>query len=310
MGMMVGRDLLKVEDLSRDELFLLLSKATEIKRNPKSVAGSMAGKSVALIFHKPSMRTRVSFEAGAASLGAHPIFLKKDEIGLGERETIADVGRVLSRFVDAIVIRTFAQGIAEELADAADVPVVNALTDDEHPCQALADLMTILEKKGKLAGNKVAYVGDGDNNVCNSLMLASAMAGIEFAVASPSGRQPRSEVVERANALASSTGKPIVVSADPRSVVQNADVVYTDVWVSMGQEGQKEEKIREFDGFQIDERLLSLAKGDVIFMHCLPAHRGEEVSAEVLDSKASVIFDQAENRLHTAKAVLCELIGG
>lgn len=309
MGSLMGRDFLKIEGLSQDEIYHLISKSLEFKRSPLKWGMRLKGRSVALIFHKPSMRTRISFEAAAVSLGAHPIFLREDEIGLGEREPIADVGRVLSRYVEAIIIRTFAQRIAEEMAESSSVPVINALTDEEHPCQAIADLVTIVEKKGRLAGLKLAFVGDGANNVARSLLMAAATTRMKIAIASPSGYEPEPAVIERARSLSGSVDQMIEVFDDPAQAVDKADVVYTDVWISMGQEKERESKVRAFAGFQVNSELLSRAKDGAIVMHCLPAHRDEEISDEVLEAQAGVIFDQAENRLHTAKAILSAVVG-
>ncbi|MHB0976030.1 MAG: ornithine carbamoyltransferase [Candidatus Aquicultorales bacterium] len=308
MGSLSGKDFLSIDGLGEDELFHLLSKSIELKRSPRSAGRPLEGDSIALVFHKPSMRTRVSFETAATSLGAHPIFLRQDEIGLGDREPVEDIGRVLARYVRGVVVRTFAQSIVEGIAENSSVPVINALTDEEHPCQALADLMTVLEKKGRLAGIKVAFIGDGGNNVCHSLMLAAAKTGMSLAVGSPPGHEPNKTIVDKARSHLKS-GQTIELANDPRSAVSGADVVYTDVWVSMGQERERNERLKAFAGFQVDAALLSKASDEAILMHCLPAHRGEEVSGEAMESKASVVFDQAENRLHTAKAVLLEFVG-
>ena len=309
MTSLLGRDLLRVEDLNQDEIYYLISRSIELKRSPLKAGRPLEGRSIALIFHKPSMRTRVSFEAAAAALGAHPIFLRSDEVGFGEREPAKDVARVLSRYVVAIVIRTFDQSLVEEFAENASVPVINALTDEEHPCQAIADLMTILEKKNRIAGIRLAFVGDGRNNVARSLIASGAIAGMKISVASPRGYEPEAADLERAKSLFRGIGDAVKVCGSPEEAVERADVVYTDVWVSMGQEKDRAEKVRAFAGFQVNSALMGRAKDNAIVMHCLPTHRGEEITDEVLESSRSVVFDQAENRLHTAKAILLSLVG-
>ncbi len=310
MGSLLGRDLLRVADLTQDEIYHLISTSIALKRSPLKAGRPLEGRSIALIFHKPSMRTRVSFEAAAVALGAHPVFLRSDEVGLGEREPAKDVARVLSRYVAAIVIRTFDQSLVEEFAEHSGVPVINALTDEEHPCQAIADLMTILEKKNRIAGLKLAFVGDGRNNVARSLIAAGAIAGMRVAVASPRGFEPFPADLEMAKKLFKGIGDAVRVCASPEEAASGADVIYTDVWVSMGQERERSDKVRAFEGFQVNPDLMRRAKSNAIIMHCLPAHRGEEISEEALESPRSVVFDQAENRLHTAKAILLSLVGG
>ncbi len=268
----------------------------------------LSGKTAALIFEKPSLRTRVSFEVGMKQLGGTAIYLSQAEVGLGQREPVADVARVLSRYVSGIVARTYAQKALQDLAAAADVPVINALSDEEHPCQALADLLTIREKKGSLKGVRVAFVGDG-NNVASSLAIAAGLAGVDMAVASPDGFSLPPAVVEAAIGWARRTGGSLETMVDPEVAVRGADVVYTDVWTSMGQEAAWRERLEAFQGYQVDEKLMSLAKPDAIFMHDLPAHRGEETVDEVIESAQSVVFDQAENRLHAQKALLAALMG-
>ncbi len=268
----------------------------------------LSGKTAALIFEKPSLRTRVSFEVGMKQLGGTAIYLSQAEVGLGQREPVADVARVLSRYVSGIVARTYAQKALQDLAAAADVPVINALSDEEHPCQALADLLTIREKKGSLKGVRVAFVGDG-NNVASSLAIAAGLAGVDMAVASPDGFSLPPAVVEAATGWARRTGGSLETMVDPEVAVRGADVVYTDVWTSMGQEAAWRERLEAFQGYQVDEKLMSLAKPDAIFMHDLPAHRGEETVDEVIESAQSVVFDQAENRLHAQKALLAALMG-
>ena len=304
---MAKRDLLSIAELSGDELLALLDDADRMKAEPRRSTTTIAGRQVALIFEKPSTRTRVSFEAAVTSMGGHAIVLRGDELQLGRGETIEDTGRVLSRYVDAIVIRTFGQDRLERLAAAASVPVVNALSDLEHPCQALADLQTIRAAKGKLEGISVAYVGDG-NNVAHSLLLAGARVGMNVRVASPPGHEPFPQVVEQAQRIASDTGGMIQVGDVMVEAVFGADAVYTDVWTSMGQE-DSDARRRALEPYRIDHAIFDHAHEDAIVMHCLPAHRGEEITADVIDGPRSVVWDQAENRLHTQKALLAWLLG-
>ena len=308
--MLKGKDLLSLADFGQDEIYQILAKATELKRLHrlgKSVR-SLEGKSVALIFEKPSTRTRVSFEAGISQLGANPIVLHGRDLQLGRGEAIDDTGQVLSKYVDAIVVRTFKQSDLESLAKAASVPVINGLTDDFHPCQALADLLTILEKKDRLAGLKLAYIGDG-NNVCHSLILGASHVGLNISVATPFGYEPKEFVVEKAEGMLRNFDHKITVANNPKKAVLKADVVYTDVWTSMGQEAEIEERKKIFAPYQVNSELLSLAKPDALIMHCLPAHRGEEITDDVMGSSNCVIFNQAENRMHAQKALLSLLIG-
>ncbi len=304
---MKGKDLLSIADLNREDISLLISRAIELKE--EGWHHSLSEKALALVFEKPSLRTRVSFETAMRQLGGYAIYLSPAEVGLGKREPVPDVARVLSRYVDAIAARTFSHETLELLAQYADVPVINALSDLEHPCQALADLLTIHEKKGELEGLTLAYVGDG-NNVAHSLMLASALAGIHFRIASPAGYQVRGDLLELAQSYAMESCTEILCTEDPRQAVHEADIVYTDVWTSMGQEDESEKRRRAFSGYQIDDELMMQAEEDAIFMHPLPAHRGEEVAKRVLDSPRSVVFDQAENRIHLQKALLAEMLGG
>ncbi len=302
---MRGRDLLSISELTPSDLARFLDTAMALKdagRRP-----ILSGKTLALVFEKPSLRTRVSFDVAMTHLGGHCIYISPPEVGLGQRETPADVARVLSRYVDAIAARTFTQATVQELADHAEVPVINALSDEEHPCQALADLLTVREKKGALRGITLAYVGDG-NNVANSLAFAGAMAGMHMRFASPAGYEVPERVRAQAETLAAASGGSIAQLADPAEAAAGADVVYTDVWASMGQEIEASARRESFTGYTVDERLMSLAKPDAIFMHDLPAHRGEEVTAGVIDGPQSVVFDQAENRVHAQKAVLALLL--
>ena len=304
---MKGKDLLSIADLNREDIPLLISRAIELKE--EGWRHSLSEKVLALVFEKPSLRTRVSFEMAMRQMGGSAIYLSPAEVGLGKREPVPDVARVLSRYVDAIAARTFSHETLELLARYADVPVINVLSDLEHPCQALADLLTIHEKKGELEGLTLAYVGDG-NNVANSLMLASALAGIHFRIASPAGYQIRDDLLELARSYAMESGTEILCTEDPRQAVNEADIVYTDAWTSMGQEDESEKRRRAFAGYQIDDELLAQAEEGAILMHPLPAHYGEEVARGVLDSPQSVVFDQAENRMHLQKALLSEMLGG
>ena len=305
---------LGVDDLDADQLVDLLDLADQLAADRASGGtGShdraLVGRTVALVFEKPSTRTRVSFQVAVAELGGHPLPLSSAELQLGRGETIADTAAVLSRFVHAIVIRTFGQDRIVELATNASVPVVNALTDLEHPCQALADLQTLRTARGgELAGSVLTYIGDG-NNVAHSLLLAGALAGVEVRVAHPEGYAPAADVVTRARELAGAAGSAVVVTTDAVAAVTGAHAVYTDVWASMGQEEEAEARLAVFDPYRVTAELFSHAADDAIFLHCLPAHRGEEVAAEVIDGPSSRVFDQAENRLHAQKALLVRLLG-
>ncbi len=291
------------DDLTSAELTQILDDADRLKKDRFAARPFEGPRSVAVIFEKHSTRTRVSFEAGIAELGGHPIIIDASTSQLGRGETIEDTARVLSRYVSAIVIRTFAQQRIETLAAHASVPVVNALTDLAHPCQALADLMTVREHKGDLAGLTLTYVGDG-NNVAHSLLLAGALAGMHVRVASPAGYEPSSVILRRASAIATKSGGSATVSHDPDAACAGADVLYTDVWASMGQESDAETRKAAFKPYTVNDRLVETASDDVIVLHCLPAHRGEEITASVIDGPHSVVFDQAENRLHAQKALL------
>ncbi|HXF57274.1 MAG TPA: ornithine carbamoyltransferase [Actinomycetota bacterium] len=302
------RHFLSVDDVSPEEFVHLLDLSEKVKAAPGDFAGRLAGVAVAMVFEKPSTRTRVSFDVGVASLGGHPVVLSAAEMQLGRGETIEDTGRVLSRYVDAIVVRTFGQERLEALASTATVPVVNALSDFEHPCQCLADLFTVREKKGPLAGVTLAYLGDG-NNVAHSLLLGGAKVGMRVRVATPPGYEPIPQVVERATEIARETGGAVEVTNDPAAAAAGADVLYTDVWASMGQEAEAAERTLVFQGYQLDRAAVERAASDVIVMHCLPAHRGQEITDEVIDGPHSVVWDQAENRLHTQKALLLWLLG-
>jgi ornithine carbamoyltransferase len=301
------RHFLADDDLTAAEQVAVLDEADRMKKDRYAVRPLAGPRSVAVVFEKPSTRTRLSFEIGIAELGGHPVIIDAQSTQLGRGETIEDTARVLSRYVDAIVIRTFGQDRIEALAAASDVPVVNALTDYAHPCQALADLQTIREHKGTPAGLTLAYLGDG-NNMAHSLLLAGAIAGMHVRVGSPKGFEPLGQVVTRATELAAAHGGRVTVTDDPAAAAADADVLYTDVWASMGQEGEAASRLDAFRPYSIDERVVAAAAADVVVMHCLPAHRGEEIAAAVIDGPASIVFDQAENRLHAQKALLAFLL--
>ena len=303
------KDFLRVADLTPAQVTHLLDLAVAMEDDPQGWVDTLRGGSVACWFAKPSTRTRVSFAAAAARLGLNPIVLRPDELQLGRGEPIADTARALSAYCDAIVIRTFAQREIEETAAAASVPVINALSDDHHPCQALADVLTVREWFGGLDGVRLAFVGAG-NNVTHSLLEAGALMGMQIVVASPPGYAPDAEVVERALAIAHTTGGTIELVEDPRDAVNGAQAVYTDVWVSMGEDAEREQRLRELRPYQVDEELLALARPDAIFLHCLPAHRGEEVAAAVIDGPQSVVWEQAANRETTEQALLFTLVTG
>ncbi|WP_171334711.1 ornithine carbamoyltransferase [Anoxybacillus sp. EFIL] len=304
-----GKDFLTLADYSKEEIEYLLHLALELKEKQQNGERytPLSGKTLAMIFEKPSTRTRVSFEVGMVQLGGHALHLSSRDLQIGRGETIADTARVLSEYVDAIMIRTFEHEKVEELAHYATIPVINGLTDDDHPCQALADLLTIYEVKGKLQGLKLAYIGDG-NNMAHALMLAAAKVGMHCAVASPKGYEPKEAVVKEAKSSANESGATIVVTNDPYEAIADADVVYTDVWASMGQEAEANERMHVFAPFQVNETLVQQAKSDFMFLHCLPAHRGEEVTEGVIDGVRSYIFQQAGNRLHAQKALLVSLL--
>ena len=302
---MSKRDFLSVLDFSPEDVHSVLSRAAELKRG--GISQALAGKSVAMLFEKPSLRTRVSFDVGVQQLGGHAIYLGRDEVGLGGREAVGDVARVLSRYVDAIVARTYAHSTLEELAAYASVPVINALSDVEHPCQALGDLLTIEERLGKLAGVTIAFIGDG-NNVAASLALAAASVGANLVIASPEGYELPHELIRQAQGLASVSGATVRQVRDAEDATTGCDVLYTDVWVSMGQESKTEERLLDFQGYQVTHQLMENSAPGAIFMHPLPAHQGEEVSAGMLEHPQSAVFDQAENRLHAQKAVMEKVI--
>ena len=304
---MRGRHLLSIADLTADELELLLSTAARLKRD--GYPRALEGQSLALLFEKPSLRTRVSFDVAMQQLGGHTIYLPQSEVGLGQRESVADVARVLSRYVQGIVARTYQQQTLVDLAAHTSVPVINALSDEQHPCQALADLLTIREQKGGVSGVHIAYVGDG-NNVAASLAQAAALAGANIRMASPPGYLLPEAVVIEVETYARASGGSFRTLPSPEEAVRGADVVYTDVWTSMGQEDSYQQRLKAFAGYQVSPELLGLAKPDAIFMHDLPVHRGEETVDEVIEGPQSVVFEQAENRLHVQRAVLLLLMAG
>jgi len=306
---MAQRHFLSLKDWSRDEIELLFEQAAAIKSNPDAYAGALAGQSLAMIFQKPSTRTRVSFEVGMGQLGGRALFLGSDDIQLGRGESIPDTARVLSRYVNGIMARVFAHQDVIDLARHGSVPVINGLSDLLHPCQALADYFTLRERRGGLQGLKLAYVGDG-NNVAHELMFGAVKLGMSFSAGCPKGYEPNPLIFKSAVREAQKLGSPIPeVTPDPFEAVAGADVVYTDVWTSMGQEAEAQARLAAFQGFQVTPEMMAAAGPDSVFMHCLPAHRGEEVAADVIDGPQSVVFDEAENRLHVQKAILVTLLG-
>jgi ornithine carbamoyltransferase len=304
-----GRDFLGLVDYKPEEIRYLIDLAIDLKRKQKNgeIYQPLKGKTLGMIFEKSSTRTRVSFEVGMYQLGGHALFLSKNDIQMGRGETIRDTAMVMSRYLDGMIIRTFGHRNVVELARSATVPVINALSDQSHPCQALADYQTVFEKKGKLEGLKIAYIGDG-NNMLHSLMIGASKLGMHFASASPEGYDPDTEQVRLAREFANETGAKVDILRDPREAVENADVIYTDVWASMGFEEEQKERERAFKDYQVNEDLVKGAHSDYLFMHCLPAHRGEEVSEGVIDGRNSVIFDEAENRLHAQKAIMTAIM--
>ena len=299
-------NLLSISDLSLDEIIELLDMADELKAKRASgmVVEMLKNKSLAMIFEKSSTRTRISFEVAMNELGGHPLYLNYRDLQLGRGETVGDTAQVMSRYVHGIMARVNSHSTLEELGEYANVPVINALSDLEHPCQLLADLMTIREYKGRLEGLKFAWIGDG-NNVCNSAILAAVIAGMQMSVACPKGYEPDNGIVEQAREM----GGSVEIVSDPKDAAGNADILYTDVWISMGDEGEKEQRLHDLGPYQINDALLDVAKDDVMVLHCLPAHRGEEITNEVLTGPHSAILDEAENRLHAQKALLIKLMG-
>lgn len=305
---LAGRDLISLLDFTREELEFLLDLAVEVKANPLHHARALEGRTLFMYFEKPSLRTRVTFEAGMTQLGGHAIYYAATDGKIGVRESVEDVARNLERWVDAAMCRTFSHELVVELARLAEIPVINGLTDRLHPCQALADYLTLKEVRGELAGRRMVYVGDG-NNVAHSLMNGGARLGVHVTVVTPEGFEPDREVVDAAQEAGRHTGARIEVSHDLQAVA-GADAVYTDVWASMGQESEAEARKARFRPYRIDRAVMDRAGSDAVFMHCLPAHRGDEVTDDVADSPQSIIFEQAENRLHAQKAALLALLGG
>lgn len=305
-----GKSFLTLQQWHPDELDALLQLAQHLKAERKTgtMGQPLKGKSLAMIFEKPSTRTRISFEVGMKELGGDTLQLGTNELQLGRGETLEDTARILSRYVDAILIRTHEHARIQHLADAATIPVINGLSDLAHPCQALADLLTILETKRSLKGVKLSYIGDG-NNVLHSLMRASALSGIHLRIATPAGYEPDTDIWNETEQIMEQTGGTLTFSHDPRVAAEDADVIYTDVWASMGQEQEKEKRLQDFSSYQVNAGLMAHAAPDAVFMHCLPAYRGLEVTADVLEGDQSVVFDQAENRLHAQKALLLALLG-
>lgn len=301
------RHLLTLEELSSKELLKLLELAAQVKKKPGKFRKALKGQTLGMIFEKSSTRTRVSFEVGMFQLGGHALFLNSNDIQIGRGETLPDTAKVLSRFVQGIMIRTFAHSTVETLAKHADIPVINGLTDSHHPCQILADLQTLQEYYGKLKGRQVVFVGDG-NNVANSLMIGSAMTGMNFKLVCPKGYEPDAVILKRAQKEAAKNGSRVEVTTKVEGSVRGVDAVYTDVWTSMGQEAESAKRLKDFAGYQVNEKLMA-ESSEAVFLHCLPAHRGEEVSAGVMDGKRSLVWDEAENRLHAQKALMITLMG-
>ncbi len=305
----VPKDLISIQDLTPEEVAALMDMTAQIKARPADFRGALAGKQVVMFFEKPSLRTRLTFEAGVNSLGGHAIFVDQTQQRLGERETLADVAHNLERWVDCVILRTFAHSTITGIAEHASIPVINALSDLEHPCQALADFFTLEEKFDDITKVTLTYVGDG-NNMAHSLMLTGAALGAKVRIAAPKGYEPLADVTKAAQKIAAETGGKITITNDPVAAVSGADAVYTDVWASMGQEAETEARAKIFAKFQVNEEMMSHAAKHALFMHCLPAHRGSEVTDAVIDSPQSVVFDQAENRLHVQKSILLMLLGG
>jgi ornithine carbamoyltransferase len=300
-------DLLSISNLSAEEINDILDLGKKVKKDKAQYADALKGKSIGLIFQKPSNRTRVSFEIGMVQLGGYAIYLGPSEIGMGGRESVKDVAKVLSRYVEGLVARTYKHSDVEDLAKYATVPVINGLSDYAHPCQALSDIFTIKEKFGTFKGITLSYIGDA-NNVLNSLMCASAKVGLDMKVATPKGYEPDKKAADVAKKCAAIPGSKIEFSHDPKIVAKGADIIYTDVWVSMGQEKEADKRMKDFKAFQINDDIMKLTNKNCLVMHCLPAHRGDEITDSVIDSKNSVIYDQAENRMHIQKAILLKLL--
>ena len=302
-----GRDILSVSDLSREEILFFLEKTRELKTSVKKRKDTLSGRILGLLFEKASTRTRASFEAAMGQLGGEVMYMRPDELHLGRGEPIKDTARVLTEYLDALVLRTYKHETPEEFAKYCDIPVINGLSDLEHPTQILCDLYTILEARDQLEGLNFAWIGDG-NNVCNSWLLGAGIMGMNISVATPKGYAPNKDVLKRAKELADKSGSKLDVTRDPIAAARNADILYTDVWTSMGQEEEAEKRMKAFRGYQIRRDLLKAAREDVLVMHCLPAHRGMEITEDVLDGQKSIVWKQAENKLHGAKAILSLVI--
>ena len=302
-----AKDFLSLKELTASELDVIFKLADKMKKNPQSFYGKLKGKTLALLFQKPSIRTRVSFQVGMAQLGGGSVYMDPQELPLGERESIKDVARVLSRYCDAVVTRTYSHSDVEEFAQYSRVPVINGLSDLYHPCQTLADLFTIREKFKAIQKMNIAYIGDG-NNVLNSLLYGASKVGANLAIATPRGYEPSEEILRDIKLIAKESGSKITLSNNPFTAIKNAHAIYTDVWVSMGQEKQRDQRIRDFQPFQVNNAIVGKAPKDSVIMHCLPAHRGEEITDDVIENPRSAIFDQAENRLHTQKALIYILL--
>ncbi len=307
----MNRHLVTLEDVTQADVEALFDLAASLKTKQRQGVAHplLQGKTLAMVFEKPSLRTRVTFEVGMTQLGGHAIYLAPADIRLGQRETVQDAARNLERWVDGIVARTFSHEMVERLALYSRVPVINGLTDSHHPVEILCDLFTLWERRGSVTGLRVAFIGDG-NNVCNSWLQGAAKMGVHFTLACPQGYEPDPAVMGRAQEHAKASGARLEMTHDPRAAVREADVLYTDVWTSMGQEEDHAQRLRDFQGFQLDRALVEQARPDVLVMHCLPAHRGEEITDEVMDGPRSIVFDQAENRLHMQKALLVRLLNG
>lgn len=305
----MNKDLLRMDNLSKDEILDILNLADQLKYEKKHGIEHhlLKGKSLGMIFEKSSTRTRVSFEVGMYELGGNPLFLSSKDLQIGRGEPIQDTARVLSRYLDGIMIRTFSQKGVELLANASSIPIINGLTDDEHPCQVLADLMTIREKKLILEGLNVAYIGDG-NNMCNSLITGCLTLGMHVNIANPDGYKPPQYYIDKGNELAAQNNVSFTMTTSPKDAVKDADVIITDVWASMGQESESKKRMIAFNGYQLNKELMNLAKDDALVLHCLPAHREEEITEEILEAHADEIFEEAENRLHAQKAILVKLL--
>ena len=305
---MKKKDFLSITDLSVEEINNILDLGKALKKDKTKYAYALKGRSIGLIFQKPSNRTRVSFEIGMVQLGGYAIYLGPSEIGMGGRESVKDVAKVLSRYVDGLVARTYKHEDVEDLAKYATVPVVNGLSDFAHPCQALSDIFTIKEKFGTFKGITLSYIGDA-NNVLNSLMCAAAKVGLNIKIATPKGYELSKKAADTAKKCAAESGSSIEFTHDPKVAAKSADIIYTDVWVSMGQEREADKRMKDFLGFQINDSIMKLTNKNCLIMHCLPAHRGDEITDSVIDSKNSVVYDQAENRMHIQKAILLKLLG-